>query len=197
MVDGDPYSGEAPGFAWEYNDSDEGGLNALSLDGKTRMDTWSTVRNLLKYEGIPARLKDKRIIELGSGRCTLFRDYCIDSQAKEYIGVDLFEDPPFDQTKIGNTNVRYIKQDALQFLKSQAPDSAIVAQAMLFCRENIRTYKTLEPKKIIKAVCLAVHRVVASGEFLISWNASPDFREELIAAGFQENDTELVYTKAA
>jgi hypothetical protein len=64
-------------------------------------------------------LKDHPVIELGYGKSPLHRLF----ECGEYIGVDPFSDPLVNAK---GTKIRYVKEDALTFLRKCRPSSAIV-----------------------------------------------------------------------
>ncbi len=197
MGDIDLYKGCDPGEIWDRrHTSDAGGVNSVSLGGKTRGDVWETLRYALDGEGIAERLRGEKVVELGSGKYPFFRNYCVDCGVKEFMGVDLFEPPLFDGVeRMSDSSVEYFQEDCLRFLQKQPSGNAIIAQIMLFCRENIMGSVTVRPNEIIRAICLEVYRVVAPGKFLISWNAGLPFRQGLVQAGFVESDSEVIYSK--
>lgn len=162
----DVYQGVSPLYLWSGRSSDVGGLAPKGSDGKLWTNSWESVKCSLDLYGIPQKITGKRIIELGSGQREYFRDYCVQHGAEEYIGVD----PAAREVQqlIQGTRVRYKETDAIQFLRDEPANSAMIASFMLLCDEMLNEDECerngIQPKVIWRELLAQLYRVNYEGQ---------------------------------
>lgn len=192
----DPYRGQIPELIWAPFSGDLGGLRQLDA-GTTekRGDYWTVSKLLLERDKVGERLKDKRVIEIGPGDNTDFRDFCVEHEASEYIGVDLFCSPSSPTDVSGKTKIRYCKADMLRFLAEQPSNNAVLAGFIVFRDEMIRKRECeklgIQPDDIIQRVAQEIYRVLIPGEYLITMGLRNLFLKYLLEAGLIEKNSLL------
>lgn len=186
----DPYGGVNPMSIWDrcFN-GDVGGLEQLGLDGKTRDNYWGAIQEALDSTDIGATLREKKIVELGSGESTLFRAYCVAQQAESYTGVDLFRSPPQTPERMEHTGIRYVREDMLRFLEQLPEENVIIAQFSVLDEKMLdadirRNSQAVD--RIISAITREIYRATEKHGILISVCAGHKFERALEAIGFNK-----------
>lgn len=193
----DPYKGQTPELLWRPFSSDLGGLRQLNAEQTERGNYWTIIKSLLEMNKIGERLKGKKVIEIGSGDNVDFRDFCVEHETSEYVGVDLFRTPASPPDVLGKTRIRYCKEDMFRFLERENSESAVIAGFIVFCSEMIRHRECeqlgIQLNNIIQRTALEVYRVLIPGEYLITMGLSNEglFTRYFLEAGFIKENSSL------
>ncbi|MBL4693763.1 hypothetical protein JKY72_00135 [Candidatus Gracilibacteria bacterium] len=185
----DIYEGEMPHQVWGHMGGHIGGLRQVCPDGEV-FDAWTFRKNLFDIEGIGQKIEGNRVIEIGQGDCVLFRDYCIENRASEYVGVDLFE-AGSELIMMSDTVVQTVRADMYQFLQKEPADSALIAGFSSLCEDMMWVNYAREKflvRKIVSAICAEVFRVAFPNEPLLLGAIGGVFEKELPKAGFVNED---------
>lgn len=202
MKTNDSYRGIPVEQLWDSRlTGDIGGLRPLHGENNEPDDYWSdSCRQLLEEDEIGKRIQGNRVIEIGPGKNIDFRDYCVEYDAKEYVGVDLFRKPK-DVQQMRNTEVSYIRRDALQYLMDRPDESAIIAGFAFFAEELLDSFRLrragIDPNSIIEQIAYHVVRVMQKGKSLIAWPVfdSEEYDIFFKRFGLTRNKIDMVYSK--
>lgn len=194
----DPYYCIDPRKIWSRRfTGSEGGLGLIDPMNK-KVDIWSIVYEGLELIGVGKNLHGKRIVELGAGESTLFRDYVIENGASEYVGIDLYTASNSLEHVIGSTVVSSFSEDAHRFLSGQPSNSAIIAQFMLLDQvifEGQCKHYGIDSSRIATALAREIYRVQQPGTHFISFGPEELFLEELERVGFVRERISTIFRK--
>jgi len=90
-----------------------------------------------------------------------------------------------------------------QFLSTQRPDSAIIAESSVLGDEHIKSGRTEVKRRIMKIVAEAIFRVAKPGKPLLSFtfqysdmkSSQPEYLEAFLKAGFVVRNGDFLYKR--
>lgn len=194
-MENDVYRGANPYHLWKGYSSDLSGLAPLSNLGdptsERNLSFWQSIKATLDHLKFHQTIAGQRVIELAPGKRELFRDYCVQSGASEYVGVD----PTVEQSeqKIGNTVVRYENQDALRFLKGEPDNSTLIASFMFLCDEMLDESACgqhgIRPEEIWSELLIHMFRVSCRGQYGVVVGNLGKYKHLIEHVGFVRSQT--------